>query len=51
MTSFYFLYEPLHQTPLKFDQLEDRVLMGLELVKEMEEYMQSIRHRLKEAHD
>jgi hypothetical protein len=31
--------------PLSWDRIEDRVLVGLEVIQEMEEQMQLIRHR------
>ena len=39
------------RTPLIWDRLEDRVLVGPEAIQEMEEQMQSIRQRIKEAQD
>ena len=39
------------QTPLSWDKLEDWVLVGLELLQEMEEQMVVIKQRLKEAQD
>jgi hypothetical protein len=36
---------------LSWDRLEDRVLVGPEVIQEMEEHMQSIRQRIKEAQD
>ena len=37
--------------PLSWDQLEDRVLVGPEVIQEMEEKMQTIRQRIKEVQD
>jgi hypothetical protein len=37
--------------PLSWDRLEDRVLVGPEAVQEMEEQMQTIRKKIKEAQD
>jgi phage shock protein A len=37
--------------PLSLDQLEDRVLVGLEAIQEMEDQMKTIRQRIKEVHD
>jgi hypothetical protein len=51
MEPFEFLYRRLCQMPLSWDRLEDRVLMGLEAIQEMEEKMQTIRQRIKEAQD
>ena len=51
MTPFEFLYGRPCQTPLSWDQLEDRVLVGPEAIQEMEEQMQTIRKRIKEAHN
>jgi hypothetical protein len=49
MAHLEFLYGKLCQTPLSWDQLEDRVLVGLEVNQEMEEKMKKIRQRIKEA--
>jgi hypothetical protein len=51
MAPFEFLYRRPCQTPLSWDRLEDRVLVGLEAIKKMEEKMQTIRQRIKEAWD
>ena len=51
MVPFEFLYGQPCRTPLSWDQLEDRVLVGPEAIQEMEEQMQTIRRRIKEAHD
>lgn len=48
-------YEALYgrpcRTPLCWDRLEDRLIVGLELIQEMEEQVIQIRQRLKEAQD
>jgi hypothetical protein len=51
MAPFEFLYGRPCQTPLSWDRLEDRVLVGPEEIQEMEEQMQTIRQRIKEAQD
>ena len=51
MEPFDFLYGRSCQTPLIWDRLEDRVLVGPEAIQEMEEQMKTIRQRIKEAHD
>ena len=51
MAPFEFLYGRLCRTPLSWDRLEDRVLIGPEVVQEMEEQMTMIKGRLKEAQD
>jgi hypothetical protein len=51
MAPFEFLYGRLCQTPLSWDRLEDRVLVGPEDIQVMEEQMQTIRQRIKEAQD
>jgi hypothetical protein len=51
MVPFEFLYGRPCRTPLSLDQLEDRVLVGLEVIQEMEEQMKTIRQRIKEAQD
>jgi hypothetical protein len=51
MAPFEFLYGRPCQMPLSWDRLEDRVLVGPEAIQEMEEQMQSIRQRIKEAQD
>jgi hypothetical protein len=50
-TPFEFLYGRPCQTPLSWDRLEDRVLVGLEVIQEMEDQMKTIRQRVKEAQD
>jgi hypothetical protein len=37
--------------PLSWDRLEDRVLVGPEVIQEMEEKMKTIRQRIKEVQD
>jgi hypothetical protein len=49
MAPFKFLYGRSCRTPLSWDRLEDRVLVGTEVIQEMEEQMQTIRQRIKEA--
>lgn len=39
---------PCH-TPLRWDRLEDRVMLGPKMLQEMEEQMEIIKQRLKEA--
>ena len=51
MAPFKFLYRRSYQTHLSWDRLEDRVLVGPEEIQEMEEKMQTIRKRIKEAKD
>ena len=51
MVPFEFLYGRPCQTPLSWDRLEDRVLVGPEAIQEMEDQMQTIRQRIKEAQD
>jgi hypothetical protein len=51
MAPFEFLYGRPCQTPLSWDRLEDRVLVGPEAIQEMEEKMQTIRKIIKEAKD
>ena len=51
MAAFEFLYGRPCRTPLIWDRLEDRVLIGPEVVQEMEEQMTMIKGRLKEAQD
>ena len=51
MAQFEFLYGKPCQTPLTQDQLEDRVLVGPEAIQEIEEQMQTIIQRIKEAQD
>jgi hypothetical protein len=47
MAPFEFLYGRPCRTPLSWDRLEDRVLVGPEAIQEMEEQMQTIRPRIK----
>jgi hypothetical protein len=51
MAPFEFLYGRPCQTPLSWDRLEDRVLVGPEVIQEMEYQMKTIRQRIKEAQD
>jgi hypothetical protein len=51
MTPFDFLYGRPCQTPLSWDRLEDRVLVGPKAIQEMENQMQTIRQRIKKAQD
>jgi hypothetical protein len=51
MVPFDFLYRKPCQTPLSWDWLEDKILVGPEAIQEMEEKMQTIRQRIKEALD
>jgi hypothetical protein len=51
MAPFKFLYGRSCQTPLSWDQLDDRVLVGLEVIQEMEYQMKIKIQRIKEAHD
>jgi hypothetical protein len=51
MVHFEFLYGRPCRMLLSWDRLEDRVLMGPEGIQEMEEKMQTIRQRIKEAQD
>jgi hypothetical protein len=51
MVPFEFLYGRLCRTPLSWDRLQDRVLVGPEVIQEMEEQMKTIRQRIKEAQD
>lgn len=45
------LYGRPYRTPLSWDFLEDRVMIGPDLLREMEEKMHSIKQRFKEARD
>eukprot|EP00253_Pinus_taeda_P031488 PITA_31488 len=51
MPPFEALYGRPYRTPLSWDKLEDRVIIGLELIQEMEEQVRQIRQRLKETQD
>jgi transposase InsO family protein len=51
MAPFEFLYGRSCRMPLSWDRLEERVLVRPEAIQEMEEQMQSIRQRIKEAQD
>ena len=50
-TPYEILYGRPYRTPLSWDKLEDRVLLGPEMLQEMEEQMMVIKQRLKEAQD
>jgi hypothetical protein len=49
MAPLEFLYGQPCQTPLSWDSLEDRVLVGPEEIQEIESQLQTIRQRIKEA--
>jgi hypothetical protein len=49
MARFDFIYGQPCRTPLSWDQLKDRFMMGLEVIQDMEERMKYIRKRIKEA--
>ena len=49
MASFNFLYGRPHRAPISWDWLEDQILIGLEVVQNMEEQMTIMKERLKEA--
>ena len=51
MPSFEFIYEQPCQMPLRWDRLEDKVLVETEAIQEMEEQMKMIIQRIKEAKD
>jgi hypothetical protein len=51
MAPFEFLYGRPYQTLLSWDQLQDRVLLGPEVIQEMEDQMQTISQRIKGAQD
>jgi hypothetical protein len=51
MVPFEFLYGSPFRMPLSWDRLEDRVLVGLEAIQQIEEKMQTIRQRIKEVQD
>jgi hypothetical protein len=51
MVPFVFLYGRPCRTPLSWDRLVDRVLVGPEVIQEMEEQMKTIRPRIKEVQD
>jgi hypothetical protein len=51
MAPFEFLYGQPCQTPLSWDCLEDRFLVGPEAIQEKEYQMKTLRQRIKEAQD
>jgi hypothetical protein len=51
MVPFEFLCRQPCRTPLSWDRLEDRVLVGPEAIQEMEDQIQTIIQRIKEAQD
>ena len=51
MSPYEALYGRRCTTPVTWDNLVNRVVLGLELVKEMEQEVVNIRHNLKAAHD
>eukprot|EP00253_Pinus_taeda_P032280 PITA_32280 len=51
MPPFEALYGKPCRTPLSWDRIENRVIVGPKLIQEMEEQVKQIRQRLKEAQD
>ena len=51
MPPFEALYGRPCRTSLSWDRLEDRIIVGLDLIQEMEDQVKLIRQRLKEAQD
>ena len=51
MPPYQALYGRPCRMPLSWEKLEDQVIVGLELVQEMEEQVRKIQQRLKEAQD
>lgn len=51
MTLFESLYGHKCRTPINWDRVEDKVLVGPNILKEMEEQMVSIKAKLKEVAD
>lgn len=51
MPPYQALYGRPCRMPLSWEKLEDRVIVGPELVQEMEEQVKKVWQRLKEAHD
>jgi hypothetical protein len=51
MAPFKFLYGQPCQMSLRWDRIEDRVLVGPKVIQEMEYQMQTIRQRIKKVHD
>jgi hypothetical protein len=49
MAPFEFPYGRPCWTPLSWDRFKDRVLVGPEVIQEMEDQMQTLRQRIKEA--
>jgi hypothetical protein len=46
-----FSYKNSYQSTIEMAPFEDRVLVGLEAIQQMEDKMKTIRQRIKEAHD
>lgn len=51
MEPFEALYRWKCRTPISWDKLEDRIIVGPKMIKEMEEQMRVFKSRLKEATD
>ena len=51
MAPFEALYDRKCRTPMSWNRLEDRIIVGPEMLKEMEEQIIQICQRLKEAND
>jgi hypothetical protein len=51
MSPFEALYGRKCTTPIRWDNPFDRLMMGLEMLQEMEKMLIKVQHNLKEAHD
>jgi hypothetical protein len=51
MSLFEALYGRKCNTPVSWDNLVDREVVGTKLLKEMEDHMESIKHNLKASQD
>jgi hypothetical protein len=51
MEPYELLYGRPCRTPLSWDRLDEKILVGPEILQEMEEHVSHIRKRVKEAHD
>lgn len=51
MAPFEALYRRKCRTPISWDKVEDRVVIGLEMLREMDDQMRLIKEKLKQAVD
>jgi hypothetical protein len=51
LSLFEVLYDIKCMTPISWDNLDDRLMVGLEMLQEMENMVRKVQQNLEEAHD